>query len=61
MIEQKIDHQPRFLNSCYLLLSNYTCNLSKKVQVKMESFQKKQKRSRTFWKIFVNNFLKKTS
>ena len=29
MIEQKIDPQPRFLNSCYNLLLIYTCNSSK--------------------------------
>ena len=29
-MEQKIDPQPRFLNSCYKGISKYTCYFSKK-------------------------------
>ena len=64
MIEQKIDFKSRFLNSYYNFLSIYTCTLSKKIrlgQVKLESVQRKQKRSRISWKTFFNNFLEITS
>ena len=30
MIEQKIDHQPKFLDSCYKVLLSYICFLLKK-------------------------------
>ena len=32
-MEQKIDPQPRFLISCYVEFSNYTCYFSKKKQL----------------------------
>ena len=43
MMEQKIDPQPRFLNSNFHLLPYYSCDVSKKnscVQMKLESSKK---------------------